>query len=371
MKIKLVCCLIFIITLSSFNAALAAEPASQSLGLNAPANLNNNSLSTAVLNSNPDFNDNIAQPSLTEQKSAKDNLPDKVSLSANRMRFDSQTGDFLAEGNVIIKAGDLTVTAPKGTGNVERQEVFFDSGIKAFGKWQGEKIDLNANKVALTLHDDPTCKLEGNVKGGYATAKFDADKVTLVGTGGITGLTQPSNRNNQTKFWLVNARNLEDTSKKIAFGAGNIEGVIRRGVLQDLTARKNVWLKGRPQANKSSSKARLSSNEPVNLRGDNAVYSLIKGSIVLTGNVSAVQGGRTLKSDSLVYFPDQNRVEAMGGLVSRRDGSVDTERAEITIDLSAEKKSEPKKAESKPKAKKSKAKSSAKSSKKVIRNKKK
>ncbi|MBQ3377466.1 MAG: hypothetical protein IJG62_04265, partial [Synergistaceae bacterium] len=100
MKIKLVCCLIFIITLSSFNAALAAEPASQSLGLNAPANLNNNSLSTAVLNSNPDFNDNIAQPSLTEQKSAKDNLPDKVSLSANRMRFDSQTGDFLAEGNV-------------------------------------------------------------------------------------------------------------------------------------------------------------------------------------------------------------------------------------------------------------------------------
>ncbi|MBQ3377232.1 MAG: hypothetical protein IJG62_03075, partial [Synergistaceae bacterium] len=73
------------------------------------------------------------------------------------------------------------------------------------------------------------------------------------------------------------------------------------------------------------------------------------------------------KSDSLVYFPDQNRVEAMGGLVSRRDGSVDTERAEITIDLSAEKKSEPKKAEPKPKAKKSKAKSS----KKVIRNKKK
>lgn len=367
MKIKLACCLIFL-SLSLSTGAFAAEQAPQSSGLNAPANL-----SSAVLNSNPNFNNNFNNDEVTaQQKSAKDNLPDKVSLSANRMRFDSQTGDFLAEGNVIIKAGDLTVTAPKGTGNVERQEVFFDSGIKAFGKWQGEKIDLNANKVALTLHDDPTCRLEGNVKGGYAAAKFDADKVTLVGTGGITGLTQPSNRNNQTKFWLVNARNLEDTSKKIAFGAGNIEGVIRRGVLQDLTARKNVWLRGRPQANKLNSKAKLSSNEPVNLRGDNAVYSLIKGSVVLTGNVSAVQGGRTLKSDSLVYFPDQNRVEAMGGLVSRRDGKVDTERAEITIDLSAEKKSEPKKAE--PKAKNNKAKNNknkAKSNRKVIRNKKK
>ena len=32
-------------------------------------------------------------------------LPDKATLSANRMRFDSQTGDFLADGNVTIAAG--------------------------------------------------------------------------------------------------------------------------------------------------------------------------------------------------------------------------------------------------------------------------
>ena len=31
-------------------------------------------------------------------------LPDKAKLSANRMRFDSTTGDFLAEGEVLITA---------------------------------------------------------------------------------------------------------------------------------------------------------------------------------------------------------------------------------------------------------------------------
>lgn len=273
----------------------------------------------------------------TETSQAQSALPDKVTLSANRMRFDSQTGDFLAEGNVIIKAGDLTVTAPQGSGNVERQEVSFNSGIRAFGKWQGEKIDLNANKVNLTLNDNPTCRLEGKVNGGYGSTKFDADRVTLVGTGGIRGLSRPGSKSNQTKFWLVNARNLEDTSKKIAFGAGNIEGVIRRGTLYDMTADKNVWLRGRYQ-NATKKNSSSSSAEPVNLRGDHAIYSLERGSVVLSGGVSAVQGGRTLKSDSLVYFPDQNRVEAIGGVVSRRDGAVATDRAEITIDLSRENK---------------------------------
>ena len=49
-------------------------------------------------------------------------LPDTATLSANRMRFDAQTGDFLADGNVTIKAGDLSVNAPSGSGNVDRRE---------------------------------------------------------------------------------------------------------------------------------------------------------------------------------------------------------------------------------------------------------
>ena len=35
-----------------------------------------------------------------------ENLPNKASLSANRMRFDSKTGDFIAAGNVV------TLSAP-------------------------------------------------------------------------------------------------------------------------------------------------------------------------------------------------------------------------------------------------------------------
>ncbi len=256
----------------------------------------------------------------------EDRLPDKATLSANRMRFDSKTGDFLADGNVTIVAGELTVSAPRGTGNVQRQEVVFDEGIAASGRWMGDKVDIKAGKLSLSFAESPTCRFQGGVKGGVGAMRLDADRLALIGLGGVAAATA---QDRQTKFWLAKARSVEDRTQGISFGADSVEGVLRDGELHDLTAKTGVWLKGRPKGGE----------EPVSLKGNRALYSLDRGSVVLSGNVSAVQGGRTLKSESIVYFPAQNRVEALGG-VSRKDGKTDTKRAEITIDLSREKKSQ-------------------------------
>ena len=255
---------------------------------------------------------------------AEEQLPETATLSANRMRFDAQTGDFLAEGNVTITAGQLRVTAPIGSGNVDRREVNFEQGITASGKWYGDKVDLKAGKLLLSFADVPSCRFQNGVKGGLGSMKFDVDRLTITGAGGITS---SSAQDRQTKFWLSKVRRLEDTSRSLAFGADSLEGVIRNGDLYDLTAKKGVWLRGKPN----------SKEDAVSIKGDHAIYSLGRGSVVLSGHVVAVQGGRTLKSDSVVYFPDQNRVEALGGL-SRRDnsGAVSADRAEITIDLSRE-----------------------------------
>lgn len=252
-------------------------------------------------------------------------LPDKATLSANRMRFDSQTGDFLADGNVTITAGGLTVVAPRGTGNVERREVLFDEGIVASGDWMGDRVDLKAGKLSLSFADAPTCRFQGGVKGGVGAMRLDADRLTLIGLGGVTEAT---GADRQTKFWVVKARNIEDRSQGLSFGADAVEGVLRGGELHTLTADKGVWLKGKPKA---------AGGEAVSLRGSHALYSLDRGSVVLSGNVSATQGGRTLKSESIVYFPSQNRVEAMGGAPTLGSKGTPTPRAEITIDLSREK----------------------------------
>jgi len=253
----------------------------------------------------------------------EDDLPDTATLSANRMRFDAQTGDFLADGNVIIQAGDLKVEAPEGSGNVDRREVNFDKGITASGKWQGDKINLLAGQLALAFNDVPTCKFRNGVKGGYGPMKIDSDALTIVGVGGFQ---EPTKSDTHTRFTIANVRNLEDTSQGLSFSANSVQGLLMNGEVQEMTADKKISIKGKPKGK----------GEAVSLKGDHAVYSLERESVVVSGHVVAVQGGRTLRSDSVVYFPKQNRVEALGGLTREKNGVVSADRAEITIDLSRE-----------------------------------
>lgn len=255
-------------------------------------------------------------------------LPDTATLSANRMRFDSETGDFLADGDVTITAGELKVDAPIGSGNIDTREVHFDDGITASGRWQGDKVDIKAGRLLLSFKDIPTCNFQNGVRGGIGAIYLDADRLILTGMG---GLADPKPEDMQTKFSLAKVRSMEDRSRGMTFRADSVEGVLVAGELYDLTAKRGVWLRGKPKANE----------EAVSLRGDNAIYSLIRGSVVVSGHVTAVQGGRTLKSDSIVYFPDQNRVEALGGLTRDTNGTVNPSRAEITIDLSRERSGKP------------------------------
>ncbi|MBQ3401955.1 MAG: hypothetical protein IJG65_01085 [Synergistaceae bacterium] len=251
-------------------------------------------------------------------------MPEQATLSANRMRFDAETGDFLADGNVVITAGELRVTAPQGSGNVDRREVSFNEGINASGKWYGDNIDIMAGRLLLSFLDIPTCSFRDVVRGSIGTMRLDADRLTITGVGGVS---DPSGNDRKTKFWLTKVRSLEDTSRGLSFGADSVEGLIISGDLYELTAKKGVWLKGKPKAK----------GDAVSLKGDNALYSIERGSVVVSGHVVAVQGGRTLRSDSVVYFPDQNRVEALGGLTRRtEDGAISADRAEITIDLTRE-----------------------------------
>ena len=132
-----------------------------------------------------------------------ENFPDKASLSANRMRFDSKTGDFLAAGNVVIRADGLTVVSPRGTGNTLRREVLFDEGVTASGDWQGDRIELQAGSMELFFGEPPTCRIDKGVRGGVGSIALDADRLTLTGRGGLSGANE---EDGQTKVWMTNVR---------------------------------------------------------------------------------------------------------------------------------------------------------------------
>ncbi|GHV45954.1 hypothetical protein FACS1894204_06600 [Synergistales bacterium] len=239
-----------------------------------------------------------------------DNMPETAQLTADMMRFDSRTGDFTAEGNVVIQADGLTVAAPRGEGNITNKEVRFSDGVTASGDWQGDQIDIKAGKLELYFAQSPTYIVEDNVKGQVGRIYVDADKFYMKGE----------------DFSAKNVRRIEDYATRVAFGASSAYGKLEDGALKELTAEKKVWLKGRPNIE----------GEMVDVKSDAAYYSAMRGSVVLTGGVKAVQKGRTLDSNSVVYFPLTNRIEAIG---DKRDETGDEAgRARITIDMNQEKK---------------------------------
>jgi lipopolysaccharide assembly outer membrane protein LptD (OstA) len=241
--------------------------------------------------------------------------PSQAQLSADRMRFDSRSGDFLATGNVIIQVDGLTVRASRGTGNVETKEAHFTEGVAASGDWRGDRVDLNAGSVSFYFGQTPTYIAEGRVKGSVGSIFVDADKLYMKGP----------------DISAKGVRRLENRALDIAFGAQSLQGVVSNGELRTLTAQDKVWLRGRPNA----------AGEMVDIRGDTAVYSVERGSVVLSGNVRATQKGRTLTSRSIVYFPATNRLEAIGG-VGREGEKTDAKPARITIDLKQEGRRAPK-----------------------------
>ena len=235
-----------------------------------------------------------------------DDLPDQAQLSADRMFFEAESGDFSASGNVVIQADGVTFHAPQGAGNVKSKEVHFFDGITVSGDWRGDWLDLSAGKVSFFFGQTPTYIAEGTVKGVLGKIYLEVEKFYMKGA----------------DFSAINVRRLEDRELEISFGAANVKGVIEGGVLAAFTAEGGVWLNGRPNADGGA----------VDIRGDRAVYSVERGSVVLSGNVSAVQEGRNLTAGSLVYFPYDNRLDAYGG----PDGGT----ASITIDMSREQREE-------------------------------
>jgi lipopolysaccharide export system protein LptA len=237
-------------------------------------------------------------------------MPDEAQLSADRMRFDSQSGDYLAVGNVLIRAGGLAVHAQRGTGNVRNKEIRFSEGIVASGDWQGQRIDLAAGSISLFFAQTPTYIAENGVKGKIGKISIDVDKFYMKGA----------------DFSALAVRRLEDHEADISFAAENLQGTLVEGVLTTSTAKGNVRLTGRPNP----------AGEMMDIHGDTAVYSVERGSVVLSGNVRAVQKSRVLTAQSLVYFPNDNRIEAMGGYPPEgtKGGAAPVR---ITIDLNEEK----------------------------------
>ena len=211
---------------------------------------------------------------------------DQISLTSDTMQYDIEAGHFYAEGNVTIKGRDMTIIATHADGRVDNRIFNLSGNITITGTWNEDNVRLSAVSATAEFNEQPVYTLESGISGTFGNISIDCDYLQMVGD----------------DIMARNVRRLHDQKAGIVFSAASMKGKMNKGELAQAEGEGNVVIKGTPGRGGSM----------VELRGRRALYSIARGTIVVSGGVSAIQNRRTLNADSLVYFPATNRIEAIG-----------------------------------------------------------
>lgn len=248
----------------------------------------------------------------------------KNSLSADDIRYDTNTGDAFAKGNVIIIKDRSVVKGDEADGNTEKEILRVRGNVD--GKFPDEGITLKADRASWigesSKKSDGFFEAQGSVKLTRAPKdRLNAEYVRWeMGTknywakGNVDGLlddriidSDEFTRIND-KFWARGVRRYEDKKEKFSLSAKTVEGRIgsdpKTGeeVMTEMTADKDVVFHYVDNEGKKTK-----------ITGNKAVYSKARGTVVVSGNTKAVRSdGKTVTADTMVMHEDTRLVEAKG-----------------------------------------------------------
>ncbi|MDI9371246.1 MAG: LPS export ABC transporter periplasmic protein LptC [Synergistaceae bacterium] len=209
----------------------------------------------------------------------------EVKMTADSMEYDSASGYFTASGGVTIAREGLTATAAKAEGNMNEGRVDLIGDVRISGEWEGESIDVKGQVFTGYLVAPTGFTLKGTVSGEWGNRSIEAQELEVRGD----------------KFSVTGLARYTDSSEGYSFSCRDAEGLLKDGSITEFTGKGAFRLLSSPGMGALTE-----------IRGDRAIYSKARGTIVVHGNVTAVQDGRSLASDSLVFFTGKGRIEATG-----------------------------------------------------------
>ncbi|MDR1481257.1 MAG: hypothetical protein LBI74_01380 [Synergistaceae bacterium] len=238
-------------------------------------------------------------------------------LTAKSLSYDSKTGWVTASGDIHFTSPDGELFSDRGGGNINGK-VFVASG-NVRGSFKRESIEITceaislssdvesmperrvitaSGDVVLTRRKDRLSaqsvmwemggngyRAEGNVIGTFEEFSIDSDVVARSGD----------------QFLADNVRKYVDRARGMRLSSKKASGLFDGSKIVELITNGNVSID-------------MSDNrgEITTVTGDKGVYSLARGTIVVTGNARVGRGDHSLRASSVVYHLVSGRVEALG-----------------------------------------------------------
>ncbi|MBS4913598.1 MAG: OstA-like protein [Veillonella sp.] len=201
-----------------------------------------------------------------------------LTITADTLSYDGNSGRATANGNVVITNEDKTMTGREGWYDTKTQEAFLTGGVSMLG--------TNMSMSASQLHSVNNTQIEaaGNVRLQKDNKQVFGDTVTY---------------NTQTEYGTSTG------NAKLVMDDAVLTGDYVEGWLNEIraTAQGHVTLH--------------SSKHNIDASADNAVYTQTPGQndgvAYLTGNAHAVQNGNVVNAPELKLEMKDNSVQTVGG----------------------------------------------------------
>ena len=238
-----------------------------------------------------------------------------TNLSADNIRYNTNTQKAYATGNVVITRDTAVLRGDTGEGNIG-SSVFQVRG-NVTGEFKEHNAALKAGLVKYTkqgedgiveafegvhLTREPSDRLNA------AYIKWRTGSQDYTARGNVDGLISGKYINADeagregNKFWGINVRRYEDTIEKIAVAGKRVDGVLENELILTLTAVGSVKI---DTVDEQGLKTVIT--------GEKLVYEKKLGTVVITGDPKAVRSdGKRMKADKLILHESTNDIEAVG-----------------------------------------------------------
>lgn len=240
---------------------------------------------------------------------------DEATLTADVMNYNPETREIAASGNVHFKRPDGELLGDRGRGSADGNDFEMYGNVR--GRFDKESLAIVCDAMKLQTEEGPnamrTITASGDVKLTRGADVITAQSVTWEMEGENYSASGKVNGNfdtyaidadaisrNGEQFSATAIRRYEDDLRNITLSAARANGLTQDGQIVEFIAEGNVVV------NMPDSQGAM-----IRVTGDKGVFSLDRGTFVVSGNAHVNQSGSLLSAGSIVYHIDSGKIDAL------------------------------------------------------------
>lgn len=235
---------------------------------------------------------------------------------SDSMRYDPTTKRITATGNVHFTRPDGEMYGDLGIGNADGRQFEMHGNVR--GIFPENELEVLCESIHMESLD-PEGTRRRITAAGRVILTSGADKLTaeevawepgtdnysadgkVLASFGTHYLDSDSVARSGDEFSAAGVRTYQDRSRNLTLSASRANGAIQNGEVAELTAAGSLVVT-MPDAEGVMTR----------ITGNRGLFSTARGTVVVTGNAEATQGGRYLQAADIVYHLDSGRLEALG-----------------------------------------------------------